>query len=106
MHHKAMLPAEQTHWICQRARASGFDLCGVAPVAPEELSPELGRLPEWLARGYAGEMRYLHDPRRADPRQVLDGARSLIVVAINYNAAPRSFAASEVRDGHRESPRG
>src|SRR6202030_265701 len=38
--------------------------------------------------------------------QVLDGARSLIVVAINYNAAPRSFAASEVRDGDRESPRG
>jgi epoxyqueuosine reductase len=106
MHHKAMLPAEQTHWICQRARASGFDLCGVAPVAPEGLSPELGRLPEWLARGYAGEMRYLHDPRRADPRQVLDGARSLIVVAINYNAAPRSSAASEVHDGDRESPRG
>ena len=106
MHHGTMLPAEQTHWICERARAAGFDLCGVAPIAADELFPELRRLPDWLARGYAGEMRYLHDPRRADPRQVLDGARSLIVVAINYNAAPRASTAVENTDPDPESPRG
>ena len=50
--------------------------------------PELDHLPEWLARGYAGEMNYLRDPRRADPRRVLEGARSLIVVAMNYNSRP------------------
>jgi epoxyqueuosine reductase len=104
-----MTPAEQTRWIGERARASGFDLCGVAPVAQEnsasaESFPELDRLPEWLARGYAGEMRYLHDPRRADPRRVLDGSRSLIVVALNYNSAPRATAPSE--DADTESPRG
>ena len=104
VHHGNMLPAEQTRWICSQARAAGFDLCGVAPIAPGELFPELGRLPEWLARGYAGEMRYLHDPRRADPRQMLEGARSLIVVAINYNSAPRASAASDSAD--QESPRG
>ena len=52
---------------------------------------ELEHLPEWLARGYAGEMNYLRDPRRADPRLALEGARSVIVVAMNYNAPqPRS----------------
>ena len=84
MHDELMTSAQQTHWIAERARALGFDLCGVAPVAAEHLA-ELSRLPEWLDRGYAGEMRYLHDPRRSDPRRVLDGARSVIVVAINYN---------------------
>jgi epoxyqueuosine reductase len=112
-----MTPAEQTRWIGERARACGFDLCGVAPIAGEnsasagapadssaESFPELGRLPEWLARGYGGEMSYLHDPRRADPRQVLEGARSLIVVALNYNSLPRSAASPE--HGDSESPRG
>jgi epoxyqueuosine reductase len=84
MHDELMTPAQQTHWIAERARALGFDLCGVAPVAPEQLA-ELSRLPEWLNRGYAGEMNYLHDPRRSDPRQILDGAKSMIVVALNYN---------------------
>ncbi|MGB9070984.1 MAG: tRNA epoxyqueuosine(34) reductase QueG [Candidatus Acidiferrales bacterium] len=89
MHHGSMLPDERTRWICERARAVGFDLCGVAPASAEEVFPELGHLPEWLARGYAGEMTYLRDPRRADPRRVLEGARSVIVVAANYHSEPR-----------------
>ena len=48
-------------------------------------------LPEWLARGYAGEMCYLEDPRRADPARVLAGARNLMVVALNYNSAQPAF---------------
>ena len=100
MHHERMTPAQKTHWIAERARALGFDLCGVAPVDPESL-PELARLPEWLDRGYAGEMEYLRDARRADPRQILEGARNMIVVALSYNtphkppddagAAPRGW---------------
>ena len=62
--------------------AAGFDAWGVAPV---EGLLELENLPEWLARGYAGEMRYLTDPRRNDPRQVMPTARSIIVCALNYN---------------------
>jgi epoxyqueuosine reductase len=84
MHHERMPAAQQTAWIAERARALGFDLCGVALVAAEHLA-ELARLPEWLDRGYAGEMKYLHDARRADPRQALDGAKTMIVVALNYN---------------------
>ncbi len=74
--------AARTRWISERARALGFDLCGVAPAAE---FPELEQLPEWLARGYAGEMRYLHDPRRRSPSAALPGAQSIIVCALNYN---------------------
>ena len=51
--------------LAEQARAIGFDLCGVARA---ENHDEPGHLPEWLARGYAGEMRYLHDARRHTSR--------------------------------------
>ena len=92
----------QTRWIHECALKLGFDLCGVVSLdadaqasASAGLFTELANLREWLARGYAGEMKYLHDPRRADPRRVLKGARSLIVVALTYNSPPaRATAAS------------
>jgi len=118
-----MTPAERTQWINDRARAAGFDLCGVAPLNGELIPSansaergtfgELQRLPEWLARGYAGEMKYLYDARRGDPRQVMEGARSLIVVALNYNVPqPLSTSRSSLLSREErqcaadESPRG
>ena len=78
-----MSAAERTRWIVERARALGFDLCGVAPA---EAFAELRSLPEWLARGYAGEMGYLHDARRTAPDAALAGAKSVVVCALNYNS--------------------
>jgi epoxyqueuosine reductase len=114
---ESMMPTQRTRWICERARDVGFDLCGVVAIdtrgngggagreyGAAEAFAELEHLPEWLARGYAGEMKYLSDPRRADPRLALEGARSLIVVALNYNAPePRSTDQSYAED---ETPRG
>jgi len=95
-------PSQRTAWICERAREVGFDLCGVAD--PEALA-ELANLPEWLARGYAGEMKYMQDARRMNPRLVLEGVRSVIVVAVNYNSAqPHSTDVPLYAD--EESPRG
>ena len=67
-----------------RARALGFDLCGIAPAGD---FPELNFFPQWLARGYAGEMAYLHRSAecRADVRNVLPSARSVIVTGTVYN---------------------
>lgn len=59
-----------------------MDLCGVAPV--DDLA-NIENIQEWLDRGYAGEMKYMYDPRRLDATRVLEGARSAIVVALNYN---------------------
>jgi len=67
-----------------RAKALGFSLSGVAPL---ERFPEHAAIGEWLERGYGGAMSYLADPRRAEPEQVLEGARSVIVCALNYNTA-------------------
>ena len=95
---------DRTRWICERARAIGFDLCGVARA---EAFDELGHLREWLAQGYAGEMNYLNDPRRADPRLVVEGARSVIVVALNYNSAwPYSTESAVGASGGEALPRG
>jgi epoxyqueuosine reductase len=92
----------ETAWIEALAKAQGFDLCGV--VRPENF-PELSRMPEWLDRGYAGEMNYLADPRRSDPQSVLEGIRSVIVCALNYNTArPYSTAAAAYAGG--DEPRG
>jgi epoxyqueuosine reductase len=81
-----------TVWIEGRAKASGFDLCGVVRA---ERFPELARTEEWLAKGYAGEMKYLADPRRIDAAAVMPQTRSVIVCGLNYNTkAPTSTEAS------------
>jgi epoxyqueuosine reductase len=79
-----MLPTnerERTRWITERAREVGFELCGVAPASR---FPELERMPEWLDRGHAGEMRYLHDPRRLSLDRAMEGAKSVIVCGASY----------------------
>ena len=61
--------------------------------------PELELTEEWLALGYAGEMKYLSDQRRRDPKSAMAGVRSVIVCALNYNsAAPRSVDAPNPED--------
>jgi epoxyqueuosine reductase len=96
-----MNSASETAWIVDRAIALGFDLCGVVRA---EKFPELDLGKEWLARGYAGEMKYLADERRADPQSVMPGIRSVIVCALNYNSSqPRSIDVSNQQEAE---PRG
>ena len=89
-----MMAPLQTQRLVEHAKLVGFELCGVAPAEEFE---ELRHLPEWLERGYAGEMRYLHDARRASAESVLPGTRSVIVCALNYNGAlPYSTATDAI----------
>jgi epoxyqueuosine reductase len=91
--------------VKQQARALGFDLCGIAPAAA---LPELGFLDEWLARGYAGEMIYMHKSAatRADIRHFLPSARSVIVTGSIYNteAEGKRQKAKGSRDGAAGTP--
>jgi len=75
---------ERTEWVAGKAREAGFDLCGVAPASR---FPELEHMTEWLDRGHAGEMRYLHDPRRLSLDRAMEGAKSVIVCAASYRTA-------------------
>jgi epoxyqueuosine reductase len=77
-----MKPPADTVWIVDQAKSLGFDLCGIVQA---EKFPELEHTSEWLARGYAGEMKYLADPRRADPKRAMPGIRSVLVCLLNYN---------------------
>jgi len=91
-----------TSWIVARAKSEGFDLCGVVPA---EKFPELAQSAEWLDRGYAGEMKYLSDPRRRDPGSVFSGIRSAIVCALNYNTA-KPYSTAAARQAEPGEPRG
>jgi epoxyqueuosine reductase len=96
-HNQVMSSPAVTPWIAEQARQLGFSLCGV--VAAERFA-ELDHFEEWLARGYAGEMKYLEDPRRRDPRTALDGVRSIIVCGLSYNTGyPYSTQVAADRDG-------
>ena len=78
-----MSPTDLTARLKAEARRLGFDLAGAtAAVAP----PRLGAMRRWLADGFAGRMEYIS--RRAaayeHPKHVLDGAGSLLMLALAY----------------------
>ncbi len=76
---------ELTLNIKRHAALLGFHLCGICPaVAP----PGAAKIDEWLSAGYAGQMHYIADRREAytHPRHVLDGARSVVMLAMPYAA--------------------
>ncbi|UFP94317.1 tRNA epoxyqueuosine(34) reductase QueG [Gloeobacter morelensis] len=82
--------------IKSRALDLGFHKVGIARA--DALDGEgSARLIRWLAAGYAGEMGWMHDPRRRDIRQVLPGVRSVICVALNYNTPQGSPAPGQAR---------
>jgi epoxyqueuosine reductase len=98
-----LLPTAETVWISEQSSALGFDGCGVAPA---EKFPELEHFSDWLNRGYAGEMKYLQDSRRLDPRCPMPGVRSLIVCALNYNCDLPYSTEAESNQDSAGAPRG
>jgi epoxyqueuosine reductase len=81
---KRLSPARLTALVKARAAALGFQKVGVARA--ESLTEERARLEEWLARGHHAAMGWMarDTARRTDPRELLEGARSVVVVALNY----------------------
>lgn len=82
------LPVEETEIelkrsLVRRARELGFNSCRIARAAPPRYAAEFQ---QWLKAGSAGEMNWMArgEEKRCDPEKVLPGARSVIVVALNY----------------------
>lgn len=65
------------------AREIGFDSCRVALC---NSPPHAGEFVDWLEAGAHGEMHYMAraEEKRCDPHKVLPGAKSIIVLAMNY----------------------
>ena len=79
--------------IKREARSLGFAAVGIASVSAQASDDHLlHRLQEWLRRGFHGTMTWMsRDPaRRADPRVVLPGCRSIIAVGMNYDTGHRA----------------
>ena len=79
-------PGEISAAIRRLALQIGFSKVGI--VRAEQL-PEGELLKKWLARGFNGEMAWMaRDPeQRADPTRIFPGARSVVVVAMNYQTS-------------------
>lgn len=67
----------------EQARSLGFSLVGIARAADAD---GFTRLSEWLARGFAGEMAYMHRhaAARRHPAAVLPEVRSVVMVGMEY----------------------
>jgi epoxyqueuosine reductase len=70
--------------IKQAALSVGFDACGIARA--EALTEDAAFLKQWLDEGKNGEMNYLarNFEKRIDPRELVPGCKSVVVVLLNY----------------------
>jgi epoxyqueuosine reductase len=91
-----------------RAAELGFLACGITDPSPP---PHPDRLDRWLAKGYAGTMRYLHRQakRRKNPRLNVPESLAVVVLLENYYwpdaeadlEAPRVARYARGQDYHR-----
>ena len=91
MSERALTP-EQAAWIRAESLRQGFDRVGFARLGRW---PELARYRRWVEKGYAGDMSYIGRrlEEREDLTRVLEGARSVIALALCYDTgAPDSDA--------------
>lgn len=98
-YHASVATVADGQTIKKLAAEVGFDRCGITAAEP------LGSgeyLRSWLRNGRAGSMDYLHQHfnLRLDPRGLLEGARSVIVVALLYRQSKPASAS------HDRAPRG
>ncbi|MFW6232619.1 MAG: tRNA epoxyqueuosine(34) reductase QueG [Bacteroidota bacterium] len=70
--------------IFNKARELGFDKTGVAKASP--FGREIENYEDWLRRGYNASLGYMERNlhKRADVREILPSAKSVIVLAMNY----------------------
>lgn len=73
--------------IKHKALSLGFDACGIAPVASADTEAEY--FDRWIAEGCHAGMKYMENYRdiRLNPAGLVEGARSVISVALNYYPA-------------------
>ncbi|WP_047418948.1 tRNA epoxyqueuosine(34) reductase QueG [Cellulophaga sp. Hel_I_12] len=73
-----------TQLIKDEAKRLGFLSCGISKA--DYLEQEAPRLEKWLRNNSHGEMQYMenHFDKRLDPRLLVDGAKSVVSLLLNY----------------------
>jgi len=76
-------PLELKQRLLSFAREIGFDSCRIAVCGS---APHADEFRNWLDEGGHGEMSYMErgEEKRRDPQKILPGARSIVVLALNY----------------------
>lgn len=79
-----MKAAKWTQLIKTEAKRLGFLSCGISKAG--FLEEEAPRLEKWLNQNMHGEMQYMenHFDKRLDPTKLVEGARSVISLLLNY----------------------
>jgi epoxyqueuosine reductase len=79
-----MMTGKYTRQIKDKAHEMGFTYVGVAKA--EQLVDDAFRLEKWLNQHYHGKMSYManHFDKRIDPTKLVDGAKSVITLMLNY----------------------
>ena len=79
-----MDPQKLSRFIKQKASELGFLSCGIAKV--EFLEKEAKQLESWLKNDFHGKMVYMenHFDKRVNPALLVDDAKSVITVLLNY----------------------
>ncbi|MDF2456405.1 MAG: epoxyqueuosine reductase [Cytophagaceae bacterium] len=83
----ALSLAQQTQFVKSRALALGFDHCGISRAG--QLEDEARKLERWLNQGKHGSMSWMENwfDKRIDPTKLMEGAKSVISVLLNYAPA-------------------
>jgi epoxyqueuosine reductase len=90
-------PADLKGGLAREARALGFDCVGVTD--PDAIADAAKHFHAFLAAGEHGEMDWLaaHPERRADPRVLWAGVRSVIMLGVNYGPDENPLAILQQR---------
>lgn len=88
------MPSSSTSYsalIKSEALRLGFQQCGIAKA--DFLEEEAPRLEKWLKNGFHGSMNYMenHFDKRLDPRLLVDDAKSVISLTLNYFPEQQQF---------------
>lgn len=91
--------------IKQQAAELGFSACGIVKAEAVNAATRK-KFEEWIAQGAHGEMGYMarNFEKRMDPTLLVEGCRSIIVVAQNYypaTASPNLSRYAQGKDYHR-----
>jgi epoxyqueuosine reductase len=100
--------AELKAQLVSFARQIGFDSCRIAACTVPAHASEFR---QWLREGAHGEMSYMErgEEKRCDSQKVLPGARSMIVLALNYfqgEQSQRSPASATLQRGKQTAATG